>query len=103
MTDKFGEQTDLIMLDRQIDALNQRIGCLKERMATMASQQYETRNQSILLSTMQEVLRDLHLLRLEILGASGGTHDHSSPAYQSDEHRNMPAATRRREQRLGAR
>jgi hypothetical protein len=42
MTEKFSGQTDLITLDRQIEALNQRIGCLKERMATMTSQRYES-------------------------------------------------------------
>ncbi|MBV0882271.1 hypothetical protein KTQ42_23630 [Noviherbaspirillum sp. L7-7A] len=103
MTEKLGEQTDLITLDRQIDELNQRISSLKERMAAMASQKYETTNQSILLTTMQEVLKDLHLLRLEILGVSGSRHDYPEAAYQSDAHRDMIPAMRRKEEQLGAR
>jgi hypothetical protein len=102
MTEKLNEKTDLITLDRQIEELNQRIGCLKERMATMTSQRYETKNQSILLSTMQEVLRDLHLLRLEILGVPGGRDDHPEARYQSGAHRDMLLATTRQEERLGA-
>lgn len=103
MTEKFSEQTDLITLDRQIDELNQRMSSLKERMATMTSQKYETGNQSILLATMQEVLRDLHLLRLEILGVSGSRDDCPEAGYQSEAQRNMIPATRRKEEHLGAR
>jgi hypothetical protein len=103
MTDKFSKQTDLITLDRQIDELNLRIGCLRERMATMTTQQYETKNQSVLLSTMQEVLKDLHLLRLEIVRVSGDNDVYSEACYQSGAHRDMIPATRRQEEHLGAR
>jgi hypothetical protein len=103
MTEKFSGQTDLITLDRQIEALNQRIGCLKERMATMTSQRYETQNQSILLATMQEVLRDLHLLRLEMLGVPGGREDYPEACHHSDAHRSMMPGTRWKEEHLGAR
>lgn len=103
MTGKFSEQTDLITLDQQIEELKQRISCLKERMAMMTSQQYETKNQSILLSTMQEVLRDLYLLRLEITAVPGGEDVYPAPGYQSDGHGDMIPATRRREEQLGAR
>jgi len=65
------EEADLALVDRHIEELSQRIIDLQERMATMAAQQYETRNQSLLLATMQEVMKDLHLLRAEMAGASG--------------------------------
>lgn len=103
MTDKSDDQTDLITLDRQIEELSQRIGCLKERMATMTSQQYETKNQSILLSTMQEVLKDLHLLRLEILGVSRSNDGYPEACREPGAHRDMIPATRRQEEHLGAR
>jgi thermostable 8-oxoguanine DNA glycosylase len=70
--EKANEEIDLVVLDRHIQELNQRIDDLKERMTTMASQKYETKNQSILLSTMQEVMKDLKLLRLEMLNVLGG-------------------------------
>ena len=103
MTQHFVEQGDLITLDRQIDALNQRMRCLKERMATMASQQYETKNQSILLATMQEVLKDLHLLRLELLGAQSVRDDDPEGCYRADAPRDMILAARWQEERHGAR
>lgn len=103
MTEKLGEETDLITLDRQIDELNQRMSSLKERMAAMTSQKYETTNQSILLATMQEVLRDLHLLRLEILGVSGSGDIYPDFGYQSELLRDMLPAARRREEHPGAR
>jgi len=84
MTQHFIEQTDLIALDRQIEALDQRMRSLEERMATMASRQYETKNQSILLATMREVLKDLHLLRLDWLGAQGGRDDRPEGCCQPD-------------------
>lgn len=102
MTETFSEQAELIMLDRQIEELKQRIDCLKERMATMTSQRYETKNQSILLSTMQEVLGDLHLLRLEMLGAAARKKDDSGMCDPSSAHSVFPAI-RRHEERLGAR
>lgn len=103
MTDKSDEQTNLITLERQIEELNQRMGCLKERMAAMTSRQYETRNQSVLLSTMQEVLKDLHLLRLEILGVSGSKDADPGASCQSGAHRHMVPATRWQEEHPGAR
>ena len=103
MTDKSNDQTDLITLDRQIEEMNQRIGCLKERMATMTSQQYETKNQSILLSTMQEVLKDLHLLRLELPGVSGSKDGYPEASYEPGAYRDMIPATGRQEAHLGAR
>ncbi|HEX8882999.1 MAG TPA: hypothetical protein VF797_00740 [Noviherbaspirillum sp.] len=103
MTVKLSEHTDLVTLDRQIDELNQRISSLKERMATMALQQYETRNQSILLATMLEVLRDLHLLRLEIPGVSGSEDIYPEFGYQSEQLRDMLPGARRREEHPGAR
>ncbi|WP_194715421.1 hypothetical protein [Noviherbaspirillum soli] len=103
MAGESSEHTDLITLDFQIDELKQRMACLQERMATMTSQQYETRNQSVLLSTMQEVLRDLHLLRLEILAVPAGGDVHPAPAYLPDGHGDMIHATRPREAQLGAR
>jgi hypothetical protein len=77
MTEQGDKQADLILVDRHIEELNLRIEELKERMSTMASQHYETRNQSLLLSTMQDVMKDLKLLRLDLLGALGTAHDHS--------------------------
>src|SRR6476620_7539728 len=103
MTGKFSEQTDLITLDHQIEELKQRIRCLKERMAAMTSQQYETKNQFILLSTMQEVLRDLYLLRLEITAVPGIEDVYPAPGYHPDGLRDMIPGTRRREEHLGAR
>lgn len=103
MTGKSVEQADLITLDRQIDELRQRIGCLKERMATMTLQNYETGNQSILLATMQEVLRDMHLLRLEILDVPGSEGACPAVGHESEGLRDMLPATRRREAHPGAR
>jgi hypothetical protein len=70
LTGNSREEADLALVDRHIEELGQRIDDLKERMATMAAQSYETRNQSLLLSTMQEVMRDLRLMRLDMLGAT---------------------------------
>ena len=70
MTVENHEEADLALVDRHIEELSQRIIDLQERMATMAAQQYETRNQSLLLATMQEVMKDLHLLRAEMVVAS---------------------------------
>lgn len=103
MAGKLSEQIDLITLDGQIDALKQRISCLKERMATMTAQRYETRNQSVLLDTMQEVLRDLHLLRLDILAVPGGEDIDPAPGFHPDGRIDMIPATRVREARLPAR
>lgn len=71
------ETADLIVVDRHIEELNRRIDGLKERMATMTSQRYETKNQLVLLSTMEEVLKDLKLLRaeMEMLASPGCNED----------------------------
>lgn len=103
MAGKLSEQIDLITLDCQIDEMKQRISCLKERMATMTAQRYETRNQSVLLGTMQEVLRDLHLLRLEILAVPGGEDICPAPGFQPDRRIDMIPAARLREAHLAAR
>lgn len=89
MTQHFIEQIDLIALDRQIEALDQRMRSLEERMATMTSRRYETKNQSILLATMREVLKDLHLLRLDWLGAQGARDDLPEGCCQPDATRDM--------------
>jgi hypothetical protein len=68
MYDDMNREADLAVVEHHIEDLNQRIGDLQERMATMSLHKYETKNQSILLSTMQEVLMDLKLLRREMLG-----------------------------------
>lgn len=103
MAGKLSEQIDLITLDCQIGELKQRISSLKERMATMTSQRYETRNQSVLLGTMQEVLRDLHLLRLDMLAVPGGEDIYPAPDFQPDGRIDMIPAARLQEARLAAR
>lgn len=77
MTEHNEKKADLDLVDRHIEDLQRRIEELKERMLTMAARQYETANQSILLSTMQDVMKDLKLLRLELLGALGNAAEHS--------------------------
>lgn len=99
MAAQASEHTDLVILERHIDALKQRMSGLQERMATMASQQYETRNQSVLLGTMQEVLRDMHLLRLEMLAPAAGANPVPGPDRRPDGHRNPIAAAGRRAMR----
>lgn len=69
MTEMSNTNAELAVIDLHIEELSQRIDDLKERMVAMTSQEYETKNQSMLLSTMLEVMKDLKLLRLEMLGA----------------------------------
>ena len=77
MTDKTNENAELATVDRYIADLNLRIDDLKKRMTTMASENYEVKNQSILLSTMQEVMKDLRQLRSEMLAVLGGNDNFS--------------------------
>jgi len=102
MTDKLNEKIGLDVVDRHIEELNQRIDHLEQRMATMTSQRYETKNQSILLSTMQAVLKDLHLLRSEMPEVKNAKDSHLQACYQAAAHRNIGTGFRRGKESLGA-
>jgi hypothetical protein len=65
MAQRIADKTQLLVIDSHIEELKGRIAALKERVAAMEMQGYETRQQAILLATMQDVMRELKLLRQE--------------------------------------
>jgi hypothetical protein len=69
MPDRIEDQAYLVFVDRHIEELEERINALRERMAKMALQSYETQNQQALLSSMLQVRDDMEKFRLELIEA----------------------------------
>lgn len=76
MEDKVEDQAYLVFVDRHIEELEERINALRERMATMVLQSYETQNQQASISSMLQVREDMGKFRAELIETFNANYSH---------------------------
>ena len=80
MADRVKDQAYLVFVARHIEELGQRISTLRERIATMVLQSYETKNQQELLCSMLQVQEDMEKFRAELVEAFNAKYDDVLPS-----------------------